>query len=194
MDEPANASIYVLVVIDTDYVKNRYPPNKKYRKPTLIDHDCQFMICADPRGINSGQGTADLNFNANVNDTLAFIGTSIYANSDDAVVIYGINYQKGIDIFSPNKFKCYQQTKNAVSPNPDSPNGLPAITSPTNFQSLSAQVSRGGGTENFYVCFALYACDDGETQKLFGYYAWDPSITVPDPAATRSNHVVTAGG
>jgi hypothetical protein len=135
------------------------------------------MICANSRGPVSGQGSADLNFSANPGDTVAFAGVSIYNNSDDAVFIYGIEYWNGDQVF--NTFVTDLVTRqNAVMPNGDTNNGLPPTQASLTFANYQAQV-RKQGSEHFYVRFALYEMgSDGETQSLYGYYYWDPSITV----------------
>lgn len=174
----SSQAINVLVVIDTEYVKKMYPnPSQNQNSPTGIDHNSQFMICTGSRGIISGQGTADLNFKANPGDTVAFTGVSIYDNSDDAVIVYNIQYWKGDQVF--NQFVPDLVTRTgAVQPNPETSNGLPPVLAKVNFSSFDSKV-RNGGTENFYVVFALYSLSaDGETQQLFGYYYWDPTITV----------------
>lgn len=177
--ESSSESIQVLVVIDTEYVKAHYPnPSKDPNAPTGIDHNSQFMIANDPRGVISGQGTADLNFKANAGDFVSFAGTSIYANADDAVIVYDIQYWQKDRVF--NHFVPNLVTrKKAVMPDPDSNNGLPAIQAPIIFSTLDSRV-RQSGTEDFYVKFALYTLDpkDGDSQVLFGYYYWDPTITV----------------
>lgn len=169
--------INVLIVIDSEYVKNNYPKNNDKNNPIGINHQSQFMICTDPRGIVSGQGTADLNFKANAGDYASFSGTSIYGNSDDAVIIYGIKYWSGDTVF--NQFVPNLVRRNrAVMPNVTTPDGLPAVQTPINFTSLDSRVSQSG-TENFYVYFALYTLNaDGQTQDLYGYFFWDPTVTV----------------
>lgn len=172
------ASIDVLIVIDTEYVKSHYPhPSQDPNNPTGIDHNSQYMICTDPRGVVAGQGTADLNFRANAGDFVSFRGTSIYQNSDDAVIIYGIKFWSGVQVFNqfvPNLVN----RQRAVMPNTNTSNGLPAVQASINFTSLDTRVARSG-KENFYVLFALYTLGaDGQTQNLFGYYFWDPSVTV----------------
>jgi hypothetical protein len=171
-------TINVLVVIDTDYVKSHYPnPSKDLNNPTGIDHNSQFMICTDPRGAVTGQGTADLSFPANVGDFVSFRGTSIYQNSDDAVIVYGIKYWKGDQVF--NTFVTNMVTlTGAVQPDPNQLNGLPPKNVTQSFVSLDSKVARAG-TENFYVQFGLYTLDGtGEKQTLFGYFYWDPQVRV----------------
>lgn len=181
VDFASAVQINVLVVIDTEYVKTHYPnPSQDPANPTGIDHASQFMICTDPRGVISGQGTADLDFRANPGDVVSFAGESIYANSDDAVIVYGIKYWKGDNVFNPFVVNTVKRT-GAVQPNTNSPtgNGLPAVQMPTTFITLDSKIS-GAGTEGFFVLFGLYALDaNGEIQNLVGYYYWDPTVTVP---------------
>ena len=170
--------INVLIVIDTDYVKEHYTtPSQDPDNPTGIAHTGEYMIAADPRGIISGQGTADLNFKANVGDNVSFRGTSIYQNSDDAVIIYDIVKYSGEEVF--NTFTVNQVTRTgAVQPDPDTANGIPPLQTTQNFLSLDSKV-KSAGTENFKVRFGLYTLDDnGEDQTLYGYFQWDPTITV----------------
>ena len=171
-------AINVLVVIDTEYITTHYPnPSRDPNKPTGIDHKSQFMVCADPLGIVSGQGTADLNFKARAGDYISFRGTSIYANSDDAVLVYKIVHWAGDNIF--NAFASNMVARsNAIMPNIDTPSGIPAKISPINFSALDSRVMRVGKAD-LMIQFALYKLDnDGQSQRLFGYYYWDPTITV----------------
>jgi len=171
-------SINVLIVIDTEYVKTTFPnPSQDPAHPTGINHNSQFMICTGSRGIISGQGTADLNFRANPGDFVSFFGESIYANADDAVIIYGIKYWSGDNVFNQFVPDVVART-GAVFPDVSTSNGLPATHGPASFISLDSKVARQG-IENFYVYFGLYTLDNtGETQNLLGYYYWDPTITV----------------
>jgi len=174
-------SIDILVVIDTEYVKahNAKQPNPDWKKPKNIGQESQYMIANDKRGIISGQGTGNINFKANVKDLVGFTGVSIYGNSDDAVIIYGIERYDGDDVFNPFTLNTVVRNK-AVYPDPKSPNrnGLPALKGPLNFNQLNSMVARPG-TERFYVLFGLYTLDsDGQTQSLYGYFQWEPTITV----------------
>ncbi|CAM4014238.1 MULTISPECIES: inclusion body family protein [Flavobacterium] len=174
----SSAQIDVLVVIDTEYIKNNFPRNTDPNNAQGINHNSQYMICYSPRGIVSGQGTADLSFKANVGDNVSFRSTSIQQNSDDAVILYGIKYWKGDKVF--NTFTTNIVTRNrAVQPDPDQLNGIPPILTSQNFTSYDSKIARGG-TENFYVYIAVYTlASDGQTQELYGYYYWDPQVVVP---------------
>jgi hypothetical protein len=176
--EASAVSITVLIVIDTEYVKAHFPnPSQDPASPTGIDHSSQFMICTGSRGIISGQGTADLSFKANPGDFVSFFGESIYGNADDAVIIYGIKFWSGDNVFNQFVPNAVART-GAVFPDSTTSNGLPAVHGPANFISLDSRVAKQG-KENFYVYFGLYTLDSsGETQNLLGYYYWDPSITV----------------
>jgi hypothetical protein len=176
--------IDILTVIDTDRViayceKNHITPSTKMDQPTGIDHSHEFMICTGAREIVSGQGTGDLHFRANPGDVIHFRGTSIYANSDDAVILYDIIKFKGDDVFYPNKFNVTKVKRNgAVMPDPNTPNGVPPLHAAMSFNSYSATVSESGD-EWFKVRFGLYRLDDkGQTQNLYGYFEWDPRLTV----------------
>jgi nematocidal protein AidA len=182
VDSASMVAINVLVVIDTEYVKAHYSKqsNPNWNNPVGIDHNSQYMIANDPRGINSGQGKADLDFNANVGDYVGFAGVSIYQNSDDAVIIYGIEKGSGDSVF--NQFNLNVVTrKKAVIPDPDSTNhnGLPPLHGSLNFSTLESKVARSG-KEFFLVRFGLYTLDsNGQNQSLYGYFSWDPTIRVP---------------
>ncbi|PAM94339.1 DNA-directed RNA polymerase subunit beta [Flavobacterium sp. IR1] len=178
MSQASSADIDILVVIDTEYIKKNFPKNTDPTKALGINHSSQYMICYSPRGIVSGQGTADLSFKANVGDRVYFRATSIQQNSDDAVILYGIKYWAGAKVF--NAFVTDITTRNrAVQPNPDQPNGIPPVLTQQNFTSYNASIARGG-TENFYVYIAVYTLTaDGQGQELYGYYYWDPQVVVP---------------
>jgi hypothetical protein len=172
----APAVINVLIVIDTDYVRANYPtPSQDPTQPTAIDHNSEFMICTGSRAAVTGQGTADLQFTANPGDVVRFYGQSIYGNAEDAVILYGIAYQTGGQVFNPFTTGAITRSGAAV---PTIPNGVPATNLAANFISLDSMVATQG-TEHFIVYFGLYVLDGtGENQTLFGYYCWDPSIVV----------------
>jgi nematocidal protein AidA len=174
------AHIQILAVIDTDYIKSKYPqPSKDPKHPTGLPHVGQFLLVTGSRGVVSGQGTADLEFMAYPGDLVSFTGTSIEDNSDDAVLLYNISRFSGTEVF--NQFQYNLITRNgAIQPNPESPdrNGLPPIQRVESFASFDSRVSQSG-REGFGISFGLYTLVGGQKQELFGYYWWDPYITVP---------------
>lgn len=174
----SSQEINILVVIDTDYVRANYPnPSKDPNNPTGIDHNSQHMIVSNSNAI-SGQGSAELNFKARAGDNISFRSTSIYQNSDDAVIIYNIKFWSGKEVFNNFLYNAVIR-KQAVVPKYESHNGLPPNFTDITFSSFDSKV-RTTGTENFYVQFALYILDpqNSDRQILFGYYSWDPTITV----------------
>lgn len=181
MDQASSASIKVLLVVDAEYVKAHYPKqsNPDWRKPVGVDHRSYFLFADDPRGIISGQGTADLNLRAMVGDYVKFTGVSFDDNEEDAVIVYGIRKYSGDDLFTPFTMQVIRRA-HAVSPDPNSPNfnGLPPLHVPKDFGFLCARVARAG-KELINIEFGLYTLDaDGQTQSLYGYFYGDANITV----------------
>ncbi|TWF40387.1 inclusion body protein [Chitinophaga polysaccharea] len=191
-DQFEPADIEITIVIDTNYVIKYCEDNNidltKYTQesPCPIDHKSEYMVCTGSRGIVSGQGTADLSFKAHVEDTVSFRAVSASNNQDNAVILYGVVKNPNPNI-SPNDdvFDAFQYTPitrtGAATPNPDrNSNGLPAKPHNVTFYSYKATVGQPG-TEAFMVNFALYTLDDsGNNQTIYGYFQWDPTITVPE--------------
>ncbi|SDR21869.1 Inclusion body protein [Paraburkholderia fungorum] len=177
---PRVHEINVLVVIDTEYLKSTYPnPSKDHNNPTAIDHARQYMLCTGSRGIVSGQGSGDLEFKANPGDNITFTGVSIYNNSDDAVIVYDLKHFCGQQVFTPFYADMVVRT-GAVQPNADSPNrnGLPPVKKPTNFAVFDSKI-RTNGREGLGLAFGLYTlAANGQNQELYGYFWWDPTITI----------------
>ncbi|NLR78455.1 inclusion body family protein [Chitinophaga eiseniae] len=188
-DQYEPADIEITIVIDTSYIIKYCEDHKidltKYTQdnPYPIDHDSEYMVCTGSRGIISGQGTADLNFKAHVEDTVSFRAVSASDNQDNAVILYGIvknpNVSGNDDVFDTFQYTPVTRT-GAVVVNPDKDsNGLPPKQKSVTFYSYKATVGQPG-TEAFMVNFALYTLDDsGNNQTIYGYFQWDPTITVP---------------
>ena len=181
--------INVLVVIDTEAFKERFPVKQASPNPArperLVWEDMTnhvFMIVSGADDVQN-QGTAKLNFTVSAGDFVSFAGTSIYANADDAVILYGIEYASGTTYHLFNPFVTNTTVlSGAAMPNPggfpgtEPINGMPAIQAPANFASVSA-MARQEGSEYYYVDFALYTKDKGK-QVLYGYYAWTWSAMI----------------
>lgn len=190
-DQNEPADIEITIVIDTNYVIKYCEDNSidvtKYTQdnPYPIDHNSEYMVCTGSRGIISGQGTADLNFKAHVEDTVSFRAISASDNQDNSVILYGIlkntnpNITPNDDVFDTFVYTPLKRIGAAVpNSNPNS-NGLPALHQTVTFYSYKATVGQPG-TEAFMINFALYRLDDsGNNQNLYGYFQWDPTITVP---------------
>ncbi|UVE65382.1 inclusion body family protein [Burkholderia pyrrocinia] len=187
--DASTSEVKILVAIDADKLvaeveRGKYPRNNTKDNPYPITHENQYMLCADPypNGVISGQGTGDLAFLAKKFDWVSFTGTSIHNNASNAVIIYHLEHNTGdnvLDIVGLRQ-RVYP-LEAAAQPDPNQRNGMPALHRPRSFEVLDTRVT-GKGTENFWVWFGLYElADDRETQRLVGYYKWDPTITTELP-------------
>ena len=125
---PSSKSINVLVAIDAEALKKSgLAPGQSESSPTMINDptllsNVFFMICTGSRGVLSGQGTDKLNFKANAGDFVSFEGITVDGNSDDAVIIYGID-EKANQVF--NEFRSMQVTRTKAVQAASTKNGLP---------------------------------------------------------------------
>lgn len=181
VDAVSTAIINILVVVDTKNVKAMLPaPSQDPAAPTPIDQDNLFIFGSGARGNIAGQCSANLRFSAKTGDYVSISGTSIYHNSDDAVVVYSLEYAAGemaFNTFSPS----FLTRSYAVTPDPEVETGIPPSHTSLDFSSLESR-TKGHGIEKLCICFGLYSlAKDGETQELFGYYCSHPSLTVSVP-------------
>jgi hypothetical protein len=167
--------INVLITIDTNSIKAAYPkPSQDSSKPTGIAHKYGFMV-ATGTTVNSGQGTGDLSFQALVGDQVEVFGVSGSDNFDDAVLVYGMPKYGGTQVFGT--FENYMYSKSTVEPSSNSGSVLPPQTVTTNFWFYQAPIV-ASGTENYKVQFGLWSRNSAGAPELFGYFSWDPTITV----------------
>ena len=172
--ETTSATIYVQIIIDTDALIAAYPkPSQDYKNPTGIGHNMGFMVTAT-EFVNSGQGTGDLSFKAEVGDTIRWTSSSISNNFDSAVFVYQMNKFSGTQVTDTPELKTF--TKTSMVPQTAIP---PTVTqAPQNYWFMTCEVLNIG-TEGYNVCFGLYNRVRGGTgQTLYGYFYWDPTITV----------------
>ncbi|MFU2319146.1 inclusion body family protein [Rahnella sp. PCH160] len=172
----SNNILNVLVVIDTDSIVNDFKgksPSQNSASPTGIGHQYAYMVVTTPSAI-SGTGTADLNLSANVGDVIRWTGTSESNNFDSSVLVYGLpQFGSGTQVFTNPTFKLY--TKSSMLP---AQNTIFPVTFPSqSFWFIQADISNTG-TEHYMVQFALYYRPSGGAEELFGYFSWDPTITV----------------
>ncbi len=175
---PSTNKNAILMVINTESIKARYAhPSKNASKPTFIDNSGQFMLSSGVGSISDAPVGPDLTFLANKGEDVSFRAVSIYGNSDDAVILYGMKYCSGDKVFKA--FKSHLVAlEGAAEPNNGSNNGLPAVLTGMNFASLDTKVALSG-IENVYINFALYSlADDGQAQQLYGYFQWESTIGV----------------
>lgn len=168
-------TINILISIDTDSVKSKYPnPSKDPSKPTGIAHNLGYMV-ATGTTVNSGQGTGDLDFNALVGDTVRSFAVSGSDNFEDAVLIFGMPQFSGDEVMGLFIYQSF--TKSTIIPNSQT-TPLPGKVSEETFWFYQSSVAKKG-TEGFMVQFGLYTRDSSSGQPvLYGYYQWDPTIRV----------------
>lgn len=179
-------NIDVLIAVDTGDIKEKvrtgqYKVSTDMNRPTQISTSSQYMICYDPRGGITGQGTGNLGFTALNEDTVNFRGMSIEANSDDAVIVYHFEHLNGDKVFGNNPWTCkITERSQAVVPDPTrvGTGGVPPVYRSLPFSRFTNDVS-AGGTETYRLWFGVYTLKNGQTQELLGYFSWDPTITVP---------------
>ena len=173
-----NNVINVIVIIDTDRVMNDFPfsaASKDQAHPTPIGHQYSYMV-APNQSVISGEGTGDLNIKANRDDVIRWTGLSESANSDSSVLIYGLPRYAGDTVFTGVEFvnsgrlEAEPRETNNTSP-------LPVTFTEQKHWYAQATISQLG-TEHYQVQFALYYRPHGGNQELYGYFQWDPTITV----------------
>lgn len=169
-------TINILTTINTDGVIAGNPnPSKDPAKPTGIAHNLGYMVATGTTVI-SGQGTGDLNFNALVGDTVRYWATSGSDNFEDAVLLYGLPRFSGDQVLSPFLYQNFEKSTVVPGDNPSSP--LPPNIVDEIFWFFQASVIKKG-TENYKVQFGIWRRDPVNGQPvLYGYFEWDPTITV----------------
>ncbi|WP_299999510.1 inclusion body family protein [uncultured Cedecea sp.] len=171
----SNKIINILVVIDTDSVINDFKGkyvSKDYTKPTSISHNYSYMVTTSAHSI-SGSGTADLNIKANVGDVIRWTGISESGNFDSSVLIYGVPKFKGDNVFVDPTFKSF--SKRSMTPKQGGP--FPVTFRDQINWFLQADIHQTG-KEHYNIQFGVYYRPTGGEQELFGYFYWDPTITV----------------
>lgn len=176
------SEINMLAVIDTNYVKKalagNYSKDPAHPKETHFSGDFCYIL-VNGEAVNKGQGNEYVDFNAKPGDIVKLRGTSIYGNSEDAVIIYNVvrGVSETTNVFNRFVPNVITRSKAAV-PDMTKSNGLPALYKPVNFTSFDAEV-RTAGTEYFLIYFAIYQlASDGQNQELVTYIQLDPTIRV----------------
>lgn len=168
-------TINVLIALDTDRVKASIPnPSQDSTHPTPIAHNYGYMV-ASGTTIVSGQGTGDLNFNASVGDTVRAFAVSGSNNFEDAVLLYGMPKFRDTQVMSPFNYLGFEGKSTILPQVTGAP--LPGVVKKETFWFYQASVI-DPGTEGYQVQFGLWARDAAEKPALYGYFQWDPTITV----------------
>jgi hypothetical protein len=165
--------INVIVVIDTASLIAAFPhPSQDQNNPTQIGHQYSYMV-ATAGSVISGQAGGDLNLKANVGDVIRWTGESESNNFESSVLVYGLPQYGGTQVFSNPVFKEF--TKASMQPAQNGP--FPVSFPNQTFWFIEADITNTG-TEQYQVRFGVYNRPTGGAQQLFGYFQWDPTITV----------------
>ncbi|MCA8302247.1 inclusion body family protein [Burkholderia seminalis] len=168
--DPTAQQIDILAVVDTEYIKTRYPnPSKQPGAPTAIDHRAVRLLYTGARGGAIGNGAAESRLTLLPGDTVSLRAVSLYGNADEAVLVYQVSHLFGQQVF--NQFTQDFLEVTAVQLNPETSDGLPPLKKSHTFVSIGAK-ARTSGIETLGACFGLYTLERS-TQELVGYYWWD---------------------
>jgi len=169
-------TINVMTVMDVNTIlaQHNNSVSKDPNNPTPIGHSYIWMVSDDPRGWSTNGDPANISLKANVGDSLSFFCSGMNDNSETAAFIYQI--AGGSPVINPSSVNVITLSHAAQ---PTAPTGYPFASGPVSFSSCDAKISKAGTAQNFWMRAALFVlADDGETQKLAGYVAWDPTVVV----------------
>jgi len=170
--------INVLITIDTDRViKDNPSPSKDSGSPISIPHDGYGFMVASGTTVNSGQGSGTLNFNAIEGDVVRVFAVSGSGNFEDGVLLYGMPKFQGDQVMSTFNYAVFHDKSTIVPAGTTA--ALPAVNGQETFWFFEANVDEPKGTEQYQVQFGLYTRDAVKGDPvLYGYFQWDPTITV----------------
>ncbi len=173
-------TINVLIVLDTDLVKAQNPPKRDQdqNQPTDIGHNFGYMVASGTTTIGSSQGTGMLNFNAIDGDTVRAFAVSGSDNFEDSVLLYGMQRFDGDTVMSPFNYINFPDKSTIVPKKATDPLPGPGTIAAESFWFFQGTVVTNRGTEQYRVQFALYDRDVKGAPQLYGYFQWDPTITV----------------
>lgn len=169
----------MLITIDTDAVRKNYPnPSQDQNYPTAIDHNLAYMVAAEMK-VTFGKGTGDADIPALGDHTVRVFATSGSNNFEDAVLLYRLPRFQGDQVL--NNFEHKYVREWTVAPHSEH-SVVPAKILEEDFWFYQADVSDivSGG---YLVQFALYVRDNDGKPLLFGFFAWDLTITVAEQTA-----------
>lgn len=172
------SDINVHVTVDAKSIINDVTsPSKDPTNPTSIGHQYSFMVISQGNLI-SGNGTGDLKFSANVNDSVRFSANSTSNNYEEAVLIYKIKPFNSTSKLM-NHFIGLNYTRQDVFPSGTSV--LPANKEQQQFPFYQGVVTEKG-KEDYEVWFVLYTRDtkpgSDNSLSIQGFYKWDPTVIV----------------
>ncbi|WP_052180760.1 inclusion body family protein [Alistipes sp. ZOR0009] len=168
-------TVFINMIIDTDSIINdKKTPSQDPNNPTWIEHNYAYMVATRSQTV-VGSGTGDLEIKAQVGEPIHWSAVSESNNFDNSVILYKIKYLNGDHVFDDDYVRNIIDTKMSAMPTPKT--FVPATYTNQSFWSTEARIDNPG--HEAYSChFGLYKRDGDGNQSLYGYFAWDPSITV----------------
>jgi len=167
--------VYITMIVDSDALIKAFPnPSQLQLNPTLVNDTKYFYFVATDANTITGTGTGDLVIKATVGDGIRWTGVSETNNFDNSVMVYGIVHFSGDKILKTPSFTAY--TKGSAVPHDDE-TPFPAIINDQYFWFMESTI-KSKGSEKYLIRFAIYNRPQNGNQTLFGYFQWDPSVTV----------------
>jgi len=179
------ANCYIQITIDTQRIKQNFPKGTGTpTSPKPIDHTYGYMVVEGATKVNnftsgqreglSTQGTGDLSFNTTDEGEVRFFATSGSHGYNDAVLVYGIERYAGDSVLGD--FRSVQVYRSTMLPS-EGNSVLPGSSTKIPFWFYEADIA-DTGTEQYKVNIALYNRDDSGILQPYGYFCWDPTITI----------------
>lgn len=175
LDNASSKIVNVMVVIDADSVVKDFPNrSQNVDSPTAINNTKYFYMVACADNTLSGAGTGSLHIKANVGDIIRWNGISETANFDSSILIYTLKRLGGQEVFVTPDFYAF----NKRSMKPTQKSVFPVVlNNPQDYWFNQASIV-ATGTESYTLHFALYHRPNGSDPVLYGYFKYDPQITV----------------
>lgn len=171
-------TVNIMVVIDTysliqDFQNKAVSKNSK--SPTVIDLQYAYMI-ASQSYIMSGQASANLHVKCYPQDSIEWFGSSESNDFNNEVIVYHIEHSS--KCLSLPQVVLIEDSK-VIPADFENINNVTYVLE--HYIGLQVTVQKAGAVD-YKVFFGLYVRTHAEeNQTLFGYFEWDPKITIMSP-------------
>lgn len=174
-------TIYVQTIFDTETILKNFAKSTNAAQPTMLPTDTKtvmYMI-TNWKDHLSGQGTGNLEIQAEVNDIINWRTMSLSNNTGEAAIFYQFVVPADGVLRAPEL--CESQV---TVPIPVVTNPAPYYNPPYDYKMETVtdvywySIIRKPGYSFYRICFFILA-QDPDTRKLVRYfYTWDPKVTV----------------
>ena len=137
-----------------------------------------FFVVSDQRDIK-GQGSGVLEFGANIGEVVRFSMISEYSNFQNTSLLYKTEHLSGQKVLSDSRVMVLPKKTMRLNSRGEQCGYFPAKLESQTYEFVTCDVV-GYGTENYTVLFAVYESVPGKGTELFGFFKWDPKITVKE--------------